>query len=845
MADLPRLQQGLNALLRSALLAVLAVALARPVLTDEQTATVTTVFVVDVSASVPDSLLEAAHAALQEAWEQRGDARLRLVTFARDAQEIRWAPSAERVPPPRRHEGEGAGLESRLGTGLRLAYGLFRQDDIRRVVIVSDGFLERAEVLSEVYAAASYGIEVSVLELPYERPDEVLIADLQVLTSKIVADEPFEVRLDLFSTWTGEVRLDVQQNEFRDIRGRRLPVTAGEITQHVLELEVYEPGLRTFDISIRAERDTVAENNRFVQTFDVSGRPRVLYVEGESRARTYLARALDDARNPAVDFELDVRTASGLPRNVAELRGFDLVIVSDVESRDMSRESMDALRRYVRDEGGSFLNVGGQNSFGPGGYQGTIIEEILPVTFEGRRLETMPSVALMLVIDRSGSMEGVKLEMAKDAARAAVELLGPQDRVGVLAFDTRPQTIVRLQSASNRLRINTDIGRITPGGGTDILPALEEAYVQLLDTRARIKHVILLTDGEAPREGVAELVRMMRGDRITISTVGVGGEVDRNLLEMIADLSGGRYHQTNSPSAIPQIFVQETSQVARTSLIEEPFRPRLVTDSAATRGIDFGSVPYLLGYVSTRPRSRATVGLQTDLGEPLYAWWRLGRGRAAVFTSDLKNRWMVEWIREPVYQRFWTQVVQHLMRPRAEEHELMAMEAWVEEGRGRARLDAIGEDDAFINGLTSVLTVTGPDGSTQEVTLEQTAAGRYEAEFPLEAFGSYLLEAIHTREGESIGSSLVSLPHAYPAEYLTVGDDRGLLRQAVTLVGGEVDPEPAALFARGEAEVVAEREVWPECLFLALGLLIADVLLRRIRLYGKTALDWGAVTRRA
>lgn len=850
LIDLPWIQRVLNALLRSLLLLSLCLAVTRIVVTDYESR-VGVVFLVDVSESVPDDLLAKAHEHIQAVWDARGENDVRVVTFAREGREVPIPPNAETVPELLRHEGD-AGLESNLGPALRLAYGLFPQDHLRRAVIISDGNLNRGDALSEIFNASRYGIRVYAQSFDYEREDEVLIRAVD-FPDEVRANEPFHITVDVFSTYDGQITLDLFQNEYQDIDGRPYPVTANETVQlndPPVIAEVYEPGLRNFEVVVRAERDDEGErrdrfrdNNRFVHVLEVRGRPQVLYVEGESRRSTYLSRALDDERNSRVDFDLDVRSAGGFPNDVDEMRNFDLIILSDVPASELSRSSMTALRQYVR-EGGSFLMVGGEDSFGPGGYQGTIMEEILPVTFEARRQETMPSVALLLVIDRSGSMEGEKLRMAIEAARAAVELLGPQDRVGVIAFDVSPQTVVRLQSASNRVRINNDIGRVRPGGGTDILPALEEAWVELAGTSARIKHVILLTDGEAPYDGIAEVVGEMRRDRITVSTVALGRDADRDLLEMIADLSGGRDYYTPSASEIPQIFIQETSQVARTSLMEEPFRPRVVTDSAATRGIDFASAPYLLGYVSTRARRRATVGLETELGEPLYAWWRYGRGRTAVFTSDCKNRWMVEWIREPIYPRFWAQLVDHLMRPQEEEEERLDMTVSTEGGQGRVTVDVIAEDDSFVNGVESTVTITFPSGEERAITLEQTAAGRYEGTFELAGYGAYLLEAVHRKDGEELATSLASLNYAYPDEYLDVEDDLEYLAQAVRLSQGSVDPEIAELFDPGDERIASKRDLWPYFAFAALGLLMLDLLLRRVRVYGRMALDWNRVTGR-
>ncbi|MBN1947506.1 MAG: VWA domain-containing protein [Bradymonadales bacterium] len=842
LSDLPWLQRLANVILRSLLVICLCLAVSRVVLTRFESR-VAVVFVVDVSESVPDELLAQARERIQQAYERRGTHTVRVITFAREAQELPIPPGSREVPTLHRHSGPAAGLQSNLASALQLSYGLFPPDHLKRVVVISDGHFNRGDGLSAAFSAARHGIRIDSLEIALVPADEVLLRSVHFPDS-ILANEPFHVTVDVFATFDGEIRLDLTQNDLRDIRGRRFAVQAGETVQLDLVVEVYEPGRRTFQIDIRSERDRFADNNRIIHTVEVAGRPQVLYVEGESRRSSYLSRALDDERNSRVDFDLEVRSASGFPQRLEEMQNFDLIILSDVEAAQIPRDAMSALRSYVRDQGGSFLMIGGENSLGPGGYAGSAIEELLPVTLESRRSLGLPSVALMLVVDRSGSMEGLKLEMAKDAARASVELLGPQDRVGVIAFDTAPQQVVRMQSASNLVRIQNDIARISPGGGTDIYSALEEAFLELAQVRASTRHVILLTDGVSPRGGIAELVDQMRSERISVSTVGVGRDVDRDLLEMIADLASGRYYYTNDPQAIPQIFVRETSRVGRSSIVEEPFRPTVVTRSLATSGIDFAGAPYLLGYVSTRARSRATVELATDLGEPLYAHWRYGRGRTAVFTSDCKNRWMVEWLVDPIYPRFWAQVARSLMREREQAAEQMAIQVSAVDGRGQVLVDAVAPDDSFINRLDSEIRITAPSGEEQQITLRQTAAGRYQGSFDLPEYGSYLVTGRHHLEGRITATSLASLANPYPDEYLVVGADHTLTRQAVALSGGHINPSARALFDPEGETIPMEQEVWPYFLFAALGLLVIDILLRRIRLYGRTALTWGMVKRR-
>jgi uncharacterized protein YegL len=474
------------------------------------------------------------------------------------------------------------------------------------------------------------------------------------------------------------------------------------------------------------------------------------------------------------------------------------------------------------------------------------MERLLPVRMDAERRRNQPSLALALVIDRSGSMSGQKMELAKEAARATAEMLGSDDYISVVGFDSAPERIVRMQSARNRLRILRDISRMTARGGTQIFPALDMAYQDLAVTRARVKHVILLTDGQAPESGIAELVQVMRAEGITVTTVGLGSDVNRVLLESVASLGGGRSYFTNDPHNVPRIFMRETTTVARSAAVEEYFQPMVVQNADFLRGIDIRSAPYLHGYVATRRKpTPAQVILQSDLGEPILARWRVGLGWSLAWTSDVKNRWAVEWLRWPQYSRFWTQLVREHMRQRR--RETLDMTAEVLDGEVRVTVDAIDPGDRFMNDLDSVLTVEGPMGAPaaregvdnaqarvrETHALRQTAPGLYEARFPLERYGSFMLTATHERQGRPVAESTAQLANPYPREYLTFEPNQALLDRAAEVTGGGALGAMDALFDAGDETIRSHEELWPRLLFVALGLFLLDLLLRRVRLFDR------------
>ncbi len=296
--------------------------------------------------------------------------------------------------------------------------------------------------------------------------------------------------------------------------------------------------------------DRFPENNRYAVTIAVPGRPSVLYVEGNPQRATYLAQ-----RALAQDFDIIPTSAgpraSSRPRSASDLERYGFVILSDAPAEQVSLTQQDAIEQYVRDLGGGFLFAGGENGYCLGGWYHTTIERILPIRMDAEKRRDEPGVAMVLVIDRSGSMSGLPLEMAKAAARATADtLLAEDDLLEVVAFRFAADLRIVEDDESggkHRARIQSDIARIVPGGGTEIFGALDAAYQSLTVTAARRKHIILLTDGQAPQNGIRDLAQAMAAEGITVSTVGLGAGVDETLLRMIGDLGGGRFYQGGRP----------------------------------------------------------------------------------------------------------------------------------------------------------------------------------------------------------------------------------------------------------------------------------------------------------
>ncbi|MBV9947442.1 MAG: VWA domain-containing protein, partial [Myxococcales bacterium] len=490
------------------------------------------------------------------------------------------------------------------------------------------------------------------------------------------------------------------------------------------------------------------------------------------------------------------------------------------------------------------------------GWYHTTVERLLPVRMDSEKRRDDAEVAMALVIDRSGSMTGLPLEMAKQAAKATADTLSPDDLLEIIAFDSQPTRIVRMTPAKHRARIQSDIARIQAGGGTEIFPALDQAYQALSTTRAKKKHVVLLTDGQAPQNGIRDLVQAMSAENITVTTVGLGGGVDESLLRTIAEVGGGRFYKVADPQSLPRIFTRETEMVSRSAAVEEYFQPRVSSPADFLRGIEVQGAPFLHGYVATKLKPPpAQQILESELGEPILARWHVGLGWAMAWTSDVKNQWAVEWLRWPEWGPFWGQLVREHMRARKRQVVDMRAEIDPATGHVHAAVDAIGADDRFQNGLEATLSVSAPGaaGEVQKLPMPQTAPGRYEADFPLDRYGSFLLHATLRRppedapaaaaghpQGEgggvvvgTVAESFGHITNPYPREYQAIASDVETLDHAARATGGAMDPDPARVFDPAGERIRYHEDLWPRLVSAAIVIFLLDLLVRRVRFFDR------------
>jgi uncharacterized membrane protein len=793
-------------------------------------------FVVDHSASIPEPARTAAAAWIEKALQARRPTDAAGVVAFAGSPALWVPPSAQprpRVDPPAIQQP----ADTDIGRALDFAAGLLPAETHRRIVLISDGHDTAGTAEEAAQRLAASGIEVHTVPVAATESPEVVVERVDV-PRQLKSGEPFDLKASIHSSASMGAKVKIYQNQFL-------------IDQRDIQLEpgsnpIEAPALRadgtfvTYEVEVIPEADTLLENNRAQAAASLRGEPRVLIIDPDPERIRPLADVLRREK-----IHVETRRENGAPRSIEDLQQFDLLVLSDLSALALHREQMELYRRWVQDFGGGFAMLGGEQSYGVGGYYRTPIEQMLPVRMEHQDRQDVPSVALLVVLDRSGSMSAqvqgqTKMSLANQGAVFALNVLQPRDYFGVLAVDVRAHTVAPLAQHASKDAIAQKIMSVTAGGGgIYIYTSLVEAFALLRDAPARIKHVILFSDAADAEEktggemgdgsrgagSALDLASAMLTARITTSVVALGLESDRDtaFLRQLAERGNGRFYLTSDATTLPQIFSTETMKVAQSSLIEEPFQAVPARPSPLLGGIDWPQAPLLLGYNSTKLKPTADLLLATERGEPLLATWRYGLGQSAAFTSDAKARWASEWLTWPGYGRFWAQLIRATMRK--SDRASFAIATHERGGTLAIELDALKPDGSFHNALELSIHALLPDGSSAALSPSQTAPGRYTADFTLPALGTTVF-SIHSPDLPDGGSTFAHT-RSYPREYLHTGADHTRLAHLAAAGRGAFDPATETLWTTPTTPAPQRRDLTDWFLIAALALIPLDIWVRR------------------
>jgi Ca-activated chloride channel homolog len=793
--------------LKCAAFAALAIALADPWAALRVERLAVTVLI-DTSASMPLESVQRGEAMLRDLVRKNTGAELRLITFAEHPKLLEVPAQANQVHIPQGVDPK-EGLATNLEDALQLAVSTFPSQGARRILLISDGNENRGHALTEALRVRERGVVVYTAPAGGTAPIPVKVESV-ASPQDVFSGEHFTMSLRLESG--GELKTRVWITS----QGQEIGSTTADL----------RPGSNLVDVDARISTSGVslmqvhmssagAEQVLVSQAVTVR-RPRILYVSGGGETSAPLLATLKKA-------DVDVEMATAFPV-IHPARDWDAVILDNYPDHELAPDEDSALERYVH-AGGGLIFIAGDSNAKLAMEPKTPFEKMLPI-----RSQPPPEkpTAVVLVLDKSGSMSGPKIEMARDAARASIKTLRPIDIIGVISFDETFNWVIPPEPAGGLEDKSKLINQITANGGTKIYQAVQSAYEAIVDEKATHKHIILLTDGVSTpgtQEDFPRLEREAFAHHVTISTIGVGDYINRDLLDELARKTRGKSHFVENPESIPQIINAEVKSTEDLAIQERPVRAVRVRPVEFTDGIDFAKAPRLLGFVQAEAKDGTETILRVDGKKPLLVRWRYGLGRVIAFMSDAKSRWAAPWVRWESFGTLWPQMV------RDAAHRDRTVRAGVRPGtrEGEAVVfydvlaDAGNPAGVTLNPEAAPhILVEVPGESPRSLPLEETSPGHFEARIPADQGGLYRIVS---------GSSELVLPEAgfyhESDETRPQAINTTLLSEISRVTGGRMHPSIDQLLTDKGSLVRERKPLWPYWLVLALALNLLEVALRK------------------
>ena len=706
-----------------------------------------------------------------------------------------------------------------IDSALEYASTLLPTDRAGHIILLSDGKQTDGDALSTAQYLATRGIRIDAVYFDttnfasdevqigsFVSPDGAYVGDEMIFTADIESNTDTEITLTLYD---GETQIATLTQSVK---------TGSNVFE--LNCIAESSGMHAYRLILETQSDTLTKNNESYAYVNVSGGSTVLVIADTIGNGEILAGLLGE------DSEVTTVTARNAPDSIIELCDYDEVILSNVDYDQLPNGYDELLGTYVSVFGRSLLAVGGTDTFMYGNMGGTLLEEMLPVTFTLQEDSEAASVALMLVLDCSSSMSQTStyLSVAKQGAIKCVEAMTGNDYVGVISFNSRAYLHSSLVEAteSNKDTLTRTISGLTTSRGTYYTEGLQMAHQELLKSDAEVRHIIFLSDGQPSDRGYTEAVQSASADGITVSTIGLG--YSSSILETLAEYGNGRYYYVSKASDLPNIMLSETEQVTVSSLITGEFTPIVAKESDLTASVPGTALPNIYGYLGTTIKEEATAYITTDEGHPIYAAWTYGTGTVACFTSDLIGDWSSAWIADAAGVGVTQQMIATTL---SDIHHDSSMNAQITV-RGQTTDITITTAGSTENALNLTAEY---NGSTKSYVLTQTQPGVFTTSIKTADSGVYELMVIQADDSGSIVDYLeTAVAVSYSGEYDAFANSgEPLLNTLCSYSDGALftDMQKLANVKVGSIRIIFN----PMALFgiVALLLMLADIAIRKLR----------------
>jgi len=689
-----------------------------------------------------------------------------------------------------------------LESALREAMVSLPEGLVRRVVLLSDGKENKGSIVRAAWQARQLGIPVDTVEMA-GRAQPGLHLDSVSLPSLTFTGEKFPIDLQVSSPRAAQGTIELLADG-KMLGSTPVSIAAGE---NRVRAHANLTAAGAIDLAVKLSSPGLGEVV-FNQAVTLR-RPRVLYVSQDPPGtEANLLQALTAA-------QYEVTRVSDF--GVEKLANYQTVVLNNWNLEGVPLGRKEEIERFVKG-GGGLLVIGGERNIYP---ENKKVEDALDRTLPAKIAppRSPEGTVVVLVMDKSSSMEGRKMELARQAGIGVIENLRAIDNVGVLIFDNSFQWAVPIRRAEDKTLIKRLVAGITPDGGTQIAPALSEGFRKIALATGTFKHVVLLTDGISEEGDSLEVSREASGKKVTISTVGLGQDVNRAYLEKIASLALGKSYFLNDPSGLEQILLKDVMEHTGSTAVEKPLNAVVAKQAEILDGVGLETAPTLKGYVRFQSKPSAETILTIDRNEPLLARWQYGLGRAAVFTSDAKSRWAANWITWKGFDKFWINVMRDLL-PHTE-----AGQATIDYDGANGeivvdyRLSGNVEEPKTIPGIY----VMGPGGYQRPVQVSKVANGAYRGRVAVgQRQGLFRVRPV--AESKTFPEVGIYRPEEELTEY---GSNSFLLKKLSEYTGGRFNPTAKDVFEAGGRSVASSLRLWPGLLALALLLNLAELVLRK------------------
>jgi len=724
-----------------------------------------------------------------------------------------------------------------IAQGLALSAAMLPEDNQGRIVLISDGMQTEGDLSKIIGDLKSRGISVDVLPIQFSINDEVWLERLE-LPQFVKLGESYEAGIVLSSLSAGEGKLIIEENGEK-IAEETVKFQSGK-NRYTFPVQLRTAGYYEYSARIEVPRgkDSIDKNNRVVNSLFLEGEGKVLLVTdpaGDDRDWKPIAQALKETKHA-----VEVRNAYDFPRDSSSLLPYDCIAFVNAPADAFDQIQLNAMRDAVFNFGCGFLMVGGANSFGPGGYHRTVVEEALPVTMDISQKKVLPKGALVIILHTCEFAEGNT--WAKRITKQAVKVLGAQDEVGVICFEGgQEKWVFELTPAAEYDKMAVKIQAAEPGDMPSFTGTMKKGLEGLKKSDAATKHMIIISDGD-PAPPPPAMIQEYIDNKISVSTVAIyphgGNEI--GLMRRVSEATGGRYYFPADANELPSIFIKESKTLKRSMIQNKTITPDVVGEPGVLKGIE--GLPPLSGYVITTAKGRPAETIlqvppdQTEEDgdiDPILAITRYGLGKTAAFTSDLSPNWGGEWISWDKYSVFVHQLFTEISR--VQKTGKLRMWTYTSGNDGVVVVEDFSENDSF---LEVEARITGPHDRSERLPLKQVAPRRYQATVPLWGKGRYHIVASAAGEERKDERAFGGIIIPYSPEYLRFRSNPLILRDIEKGTGGiELDADSTSddIFNTNRQPKRSSKPIFEWFLVLLACLVPLDVAIRRVQL------DWGMI----